>query len=556
MDNKKLISFIKEEARSRAFGIDIHNLILETTLAGSGNNASRHTGQYISLTSLENNPVGKKIKDIRDRHHSSSDEKERSSIARESPLTLSGDHVSHNGTELPHGSYLIPHHSPETYGGNNQKYNVQGSDKPENVKVMHSKFHVYSPNGTHLGTHELPHTSVERASIHTGKYNYEHAFHRLYNHLRKTWRGEGKPSHEHIQNEIEKAANNRNHPLHISQADSSHFAGGLPHPTKQAEAWNRSKETHDDSFHEVKTAVHAMIHSPDFYENWKNGDTLVPSGRETAQPSQLAIRVHGKTPPATSLTSKADAFTFVKNTSKNINKSKPQIKKGLSNSKGYRGVRLLKSHEKKISLKMGSAQLHSGGGADTEIVLRAAANEHFGRHMHDIGYSESSGNITKKSSRELRSSFPKGPKSQFEHVTQVIHHIRHHMDNGNHEDAHALIKHLHENLPSNKTSPGFMHLAYGHATTGRAKFATEEGTATHVAETGKRGSIKPVEEYLRLGAESGQITAGRMRGAKHAGSKGSTWSIESFNSNKYLKKPSTPFNSIPKKRVIVRTKKK
>lgn len=457
--------------------------------------------------------------------------------------------------------------------------------KPDENGTYRSNFHAYDPKtGRHLGLiSSLPHSRVAKHTHLEGRYNYEHALTRVYNYFSehrndvdekgKRIYDENGPSEQQIQEEIARAIKTKDHDLNMSKADSSHFGGGLPDKKESPEKYAEAVESHNDALNEVSLLVHDLIHNKHFRNNWSKKHKLINSGQSSSTPSQLAIEVHGKEPSKSSQTSKVDGFTFQDN-GEDVGEEDHTGTAVVKRNQVQNAVQTVGS--KRISLKKASAQIHSGGGADSEILLRAAANVYFGKHMHDITYQKKSkiykdGKLidkekpsiadTKALIKTSEESWPSGKKEQFEHVSNLISHFRHHMDQGNHEVAEMLYHHLaghlggDNNIGASNRKESFHRLVTEFAITGAAKFGTHVGTATHVGETGKRGSVHTASRYLDMAEQSGQLTHEnvRFRGGKHgASSKGATWTIPTFDSNKFdekavgpERKPSINSNKVP-----------
>ena len=387
----------------------LHKLLLEfKQLTGTGPKGERHAEEYI--TPHEIAPRG---------DHRSSD----------SPLSLiSSFKHPKTGKPIPAGTRLVP---------------IRGTRQTGNKGALSSKFHAVDENGNSTKI-DVPHSRVQTETSISGKHNDEHGVIRAWNHFSSTHGGKV-PALEHMHDEIERARNDPEHPLHISKADKKEFVHGVNGlgDSGSSAARERAAASHNRNLRDAAHSIRAMASHPDFKNHWKNGDTLDTAGRTRPELSDLYKESGVKGAGATS---KGDAITV-------------RVKSKTGKHKGI----------KAISLKQdGGSQLMSSSPAEFRAIYTHALRQ---IHGHD-------------------GEKPMSPEHQ-KHQKRVED-IRKHLESGDHVSAQKKLAKLHKDLDDR----GLNREVHKEAITGNGKFNGDEGKATHVVTIGKNAAVSSVGKFL------------------------------------------------------------
>lgn len=309
--------------------------------------------------------------------------------------------------------------------------------------IHHHDFHAIGPKGNVGIIKTLPHNRVSPETDMTGKHNDEHAVIKVWNHFAKSHKGRH-PEIEQMHAELKKARSNPNHPLHVSHANPGEFAHGLNGYNGGSEDVKKKAETtYNKNMNGAAYTIHAMANHKDFQGNWKNQDEMDSTGRGRAKLSKLYAEKGVKNAGATP---KADTIVI---------KPKSKVAQFM-----HKGVKMVSLKDNKGS------QLMSSSPAEFHAIYQHSFNK-----MHQEG---------------------KITPDQHRRVTGTLQRIRSHLENGDHVKAQDMLSDIHNTHNKN----GLLRAIHHEAITGEGKFATQEGTATHVATIGQGAEVHSVGSFL------------------------------------------------------------
>ena len=315
--------------------------------------------------------------------------------------------------------------------------------------VHHHDFHAISPNGDVGIIKALPHSKVTPETSTTGKHNYEHAVIKTWNYFAKTHRGRH-PEIAEMHAELEKAKSSPNHPLHISHANKSEFAHGLNGVGDEgsAEVKNRASGTYYNNMKDAAHTVKAMAEHHDFKQSWRENDIMTSSGMTRPSLSKL-YSDHGV--KGAGATAKADGVVMNPDPT------------ATGKRKRHRAIKMISLKDNKGS------QLMSSSPAEFHAIYHAAFNT-----------MKTNGKISADQHRKMTQ------------AGGTLHKIRKHLESGDHQSAQAALINVHRQHNVN----GLNRAIHEEAISGKQKFNTEEGTATHVSTHGKGAKTQSVGEFL------------------------------------------------------------
>lgn len=365
--------------------------------------------------------------------------------------------------EIPAGSKLHP---------------IEGSTRREGKKWK-SDFHVIDKEtGKTTILKGLNHRQVGVQSEKSGKHSDEAAVVSMWNNMSThalAKSGTRVPTVKEMHDEIEKAKNDEDHPLHISKANKSEFVHGL-----NGIGDNATKETRERAeksyYQNLKDAAHTisrLAEHEDFKQHWVNRDIFESSGRIKTGVSKF-YQEQGVKPQ--SGVSKSDVITVK------------------SRDKGHKALKL-------ISLKQGAgSQLMSSSPEEFAGIYKHALRQHFGKMK-----------MSEKARQDNISTYD-----------QHIDSIKSDLLKGNHISAHKKIQRLHVALGGGKVVGGkavlkdskFNREVHEEAITGKGKFPTKLGTATHIVTIGEKAKVQKVSDYLDEHEKNGNLLTNVARATK------------------------------------------
>lgn len=329
------------------------------------------------------------------------------------------------------------------------------------VGVENDQTHVFAkPSGSKKEI-KIPISKIRKPpSSRQGKHNEEHAVKHLWNHFssRKGARDGKVPSVEDMHKEIEKAKNDKTHPLHIRNREDSEFTGKISGNNKKvgtAESRRRANETYYQNSRDAAHTIHALANHKDYKKEWRDGHTLEHSGKIRPE---LSDHYKSKGVTGAGATSKGDALIIRP-------PSGTKSKKGTS--KGVKAISFKKT---------GGSQLMSSGPAEFHAIYHHALKQ-------------IKGGASQNNLEELKNAVG-------------------HMEAGRHKEASEIVDRLH------KKHPTLIHHVAREALSGNGKFL-EQGRATHVAAIGKNATVSSVEEFMRDNHETISKMKIRIGADKH-----------------------------------------
>lgn len=321
-------------------------------------------------------------------------------------------------------------------------------------KTIGGKTHVLAVHSKSNKSVAIPISKIRKPSDKDGKHNEEHAVKRLWNHF-SSGKGKGKSSMslEDMHKEIDAAQTDRNHPLHIRNAEEHEFSGRISGNNTKAgttESRKRAKQTYYNNLRDAAHTIHAMRNHPDFADHWKNGDQLEHAGK--AKP-KLSKHYTDRGVKGAGATSKGDAL----------------IIRSKGKSKGVKALSFKKT---------GGSQLMSSSPAEFHAIY-SHAMKRAGIHSAE--------------------------------KEEVLKKARTHLEKGQHAKANKIIQGLHNKHPE------LIHHVTHEALSGQGKFASEDGRATHVAEIGTNAKVMTTKEFMKAHKEPIDRLRPRVRASKHGG---------------------------------------
>ena len=389
-------------------------------------------------------------------------------LISEANLTSSGNRANYD-----HEKYIkpyLPGGSRHTGDGTHEISSKIGEFNPGDRVTLHS--HQIDDKGIHHvvvskddgNKITIPMSKLKKPKGKSPTYNDEHAHTKIWNYAID----HGIDTEEKLHQEIEKAKNDKNHPLHFSNAENDGFSGG------------KKTEDHKDSYHkELHTAVGSIIalrNHPKLKDAVKKGYRASVAGASKSKLSSFWGK-YG----ASSATSKADLV--LRN----------------PNSDGTEGVR--------ISMKKGGgSQLMSAGPEESSAVVHHATNQMLSSHPDYRNHNE-------KQRQEIHNDIMNRMKTVSKHLNNMKNASKEEQEE-HRKKAQSILDKLHEDHPKLN---GFVRRE---ATTGEGKFEGPEGTASYLVKSGDNklnASAKHVDELdhdgppMRVALPKGNGRSGNIK---------------------------------------------
>lgn len=389
--------------------------LLESKLNEMSDETSGH-GKYIGLSGAKNDERLERYSSL----YNQSADKTAFSVRKKAKKIFDKKTGLHTTLGVPAGAPIVVHGHGKDQAGNNV-------------------YHITHPITGRKTTIPTTHLAIQTGE--SGKHNPEYAVMSLWNHF-----GKRSTDVTRVHGEIEKAAANPSHPLHLANADKSGFKHGIQDN-------DVAKDTYYQNLKDASHTLSALASHKDFSILHDEGAKMSVIGASRGELTDAYTR-HGVKIGSPAATPKSDGLVI----SGHSGKIKTLSLKQISREQG-----IGKNGKQKKPKKVGS-QIMSSSPEEARAVYGAAVDR----------------------------MFPAGSKNHKE-AHAKLDKIKYHASNTNHlteGEKHAALANKHiKDLHQTYDKHGLREFVLHEAMTGQDKFKDKQHVATHLVEIGPGAQV-------------------------------------------------------------------